>query len=217
MKTILSINMAMTLDGKVTRPDGKWYGLSSREDKKRMDKIRSEHDALLLGKNSILNDDPVVHLRYEEGNDPRAVILIRNGTIPKTKKVFKYSNKKPIIVCLENNYKEIFSELGSVSEIIALKETELEPELVVKEIHQLGYSKILLEGGPTLNYSFFKKDLVTDIFLTLVPFLVGQNNLPSIVNGNQFLENFDKEKWMLQEFEKKGNELFLHYQKISIE
>ena len=50
VKFQLSINMAMTLDGKVARPDGKWYGLSSRNDKKRMDLIRSQADALILGK-----------------------------------------------------------------------------------------------------------------------------------------------------------------------
>ena len=214
MQTILSINMAMTLDGKVTRPDGKWYGLSSREDKKRMDKIRSEHDALILGKNSILNDDPVVHLRYSEGNEPRAIILVRNGIIPLSKKVFKYSHKKPIIICLEKNYKDIFTELGSHSEIITLTQNELEPHVVLEELNKLGYYKILLEGGPTLNYSFFKEDLVTDIYLTIVPFLIGQNNLSSIVNGNQNLINFDNEKWILSEFEKVKNEVFLHYVKV---
>ncbi|HMZ61570.1 MAG TPA: dihydrofolate reductase family protein, partial [Leptospiraceae bacterium] len=43
---VLSVNMAMTIDGKTARPDGKWYGLSSRNDKIRMDKYRSEADAL---------------------------------------------------------------------------------------------------------------------------------------------------------------------------
>lgn len=87
----VSVNMAMTLDGKVSRPDGRWYGLSSRNDKKRMDEIRSKAEVLILGKNSILNDDPVVHLRYVDNvQDPRPVILVRSGTIPKDKKVFRF-------------------------------------------------------------------------------------------------------------------------------
>ena len=78
----LSINMAMTIDGKVERPDGKWYGLSSRADKARMDLYRSQNEILLLGKNSIINDNPIIHLRYVEGEEPLPVILIRKGTIP---------------------------------------------------------------------------------------------------------------------------------------
>ena len=65
MKFQLAINMAMTLDGKVARPDGKWYGLSSRQDKRQMDRIRSQADALILGKNSLINDDPVIKLRRQ--------------------------------------------------------------------------------------------------------------------------------------------------------
>ena len=83
----LAINMAMTLDGKVARPDGKWYGLSSRDDKKRMDVYRSSADALILGKNSLINDDPVIKLRYIDGKDPLPVILIRKGIVKKDRKV----------------------------------------------------------------------------------------------------------------------------------
>ena len=86
MKFQLAINMAMTLDGKVARPDGKWYGLSSRQDKRQMDRIRSQADALILGKNSLINDDPVIKLRYVEGKDPLPVILLRKGIVSKTKK-----------------------------------------------------------------------------------------------------------------------------------
>jgi riboflavin biosynthesis pyrimidine reductase len=80
--------MAMTLDGKVARPDGKWYGLSSRQDKRQMDRIRSQADALILGKNSLINDDPVIKLRYVEGKDPLPVILLRKGIVSKNRKVF---------------------------------------------------------------------------------------------------------------------------------
>lgn len=56
----LSVNMAMTLDGRVMRPDGRWHGLTSREDRRRMDEHRSHARALLLGKASLIADDPIV-------------------------------------------------------------------------------------------------------------------------------------------------------------
>ena len=211
MNYTLSINMAMTLDGKVARPDGKWYGLSSREDKKRMDFLRSQADALILGKNSILNDDPVIHLRYVDGEEPTPIILLRKGILPKTKKVFTHTKKKPIVFCLEENFSEVKSELSDVAEIFVFP--ELEPSLVLKKLVELGFKIILLEGGPTLNDSFFRAGLINKINLTIVPFLIGAKNLPSIVTGNVAYENFDLEKWELIHFEKNGNELFLTYAK----
>lgn len=214
MSFTLEINMAMTLDGKVARPDGKWYGLSSREDKKRMDLIRSGADALILGKNSLVNDDPVIHLRYVEGKNPKPVILIRSGVIPKTKKVFKFAGENtPIVFCLKQNYEDLKSELSELAEIICLYGDDINPQLVVNKLIEKGLTRILLEGGPTLNYSFMKQGLVSRINVTIVPFLIGKKNLPSIVNGESEFLDFDKANWEIVYFEKCGNEVFLTYQK----
>jgi riboflavin-specific deaminase-like protein len=207
----LAINMAMTLDGKVTRPDGKWYGLSSRKDKERMDVYRAWADALIVGKNSILNDNPVVHLRYVNANSPRIVLLVRKGSLPKNRRVFQLE-KKPLLFCTNQNYTQVCLELSEVAEIHCLGE-EIEPNSVIQSLVGQNYKKILLEGGPTLNYIFFQQNLVTKLHLTIVPFIIGQSNLKSIVEGKEALFEFDKSKWKLENVEKIENELFLTYVK----
>ncbi|MBW0433427.1 RibD family protein [Leptospira yasudae] len=211
----VTINMAMTLDGKVSRPDGRWYGLSSRNDKKRMDEIRSKADVLILGKNSILNDDPVIHLRYvENGNDPRPVILLRSGTLPEDKKVFRFSKQPPLIFCLNGNYSAVRDNLCSVAEIILLPGEDLSPLEVLKHLYEMGYREALLEGGPSLNDSFFRLDLISRIYITIVPFLIGQNDLPSITGGHKQYFEFDLKKWELKSHDAIDNEVFLMYEKI---
>ncbi|EMJ99707.1 MULTISPECIES: RibD family protein [unclassified Leptospira] len=210
----VSVNMAMTLDGKVCRPDGKWYGLSSRNDKRRMDQIRSEADALILGKNSILNDDPVTHLRYVESEkEPRAILLVRTGTIPSDKKVFHFSKVKPLLFCTSNNESQVRSELSEFAEIVTLQGEDLAPEIILNELEKRGYTKILLEGGPRLNDSFFRSGLVDRLYLTIVPFLIGQFGLPSITGGEFAYRNFDQEIWKLVSSEQKEQEVFLIYDK----
>ncbi|HMV42520.1 MAG TPA: RibD family protein [Leptospiraceae bacterium] len=213
MKLQLSINMAMTLDGKVARPDGKWYGLSSRNDKRKMDVIRSEADALIVGKNSILNDNPVIKLRYVEGKNPLPIILIRKGSLPKTKHIFQQADRKPLILCTPQNEKEIRQDLQEYAEILSLSSNEIEPKEVLSILSEKGFQKVLLEGGPTLNYAFQKEGLIDVINLTIVPFLIGQKSLPSIVTGDFPFPNFDQEKWKLVSFEKLENEIFLRYEK----
>ena len=134
MQFQLSINMAMTLDGKVARPDGKWYGLSSRDDKKRMDVYRSQTDALILGKNSLINDDPVIKLRYVEGKDPLPVILIRKGIVKKDRKVFSNPNMRPLVICLTENELAIKEELSEVGEILALEGNNIQPQKVKQSV-----------------------------------------------------------------------------------
>ncbi|WP_036040903.1 RibD family protein [Leptospira alstonii] len=210
----VSINMAMTLDGKVSRPDGRWYGLSSGNDKKKMDEIRSKSDVLILGKNSILNDDPVVHLRYvKNGKDPRPVILLRSGTLPEDKKVFRFSKQPPLIFCLNQNYSLVRDNLDSAAEVVLLSGNDLSPLEVLKVLSEMGYREILLEGGPSLNDSFFRSGLISRIYLTIVPFLIGQKDLPSITGGYKEYLDFDRKKWDLISSEVLENEVFLMYEK----
>lgn len=213
MKFQLSINMAMTLDGKVARPDGKWYGLSSRNDKKRMDLIRSQADALILGKNSLLNDDPVIKLRYVDGKDPLPVILLRKGIIPKTKKVFSHTVVRPLVICLHENESIVKEELAAHADILVLEGDDIDPTQVIEILKQKNLNRVLLEGGPTLNYAFQKAGLIDVINLTIVPFLIGKRNLPSIVDGEKEFLSFDSEKWNLTQCEKIDDEVFLKYEK----
>ncbi|MDZ4725483.1 MAG: RibD family protein [Leptospira sp.] len=208
----LSINMAMTLDGKVVRPDGRWYGLTSKDDKLQMDVYRSKSDAIILGKNSVINDNPVVKIRaFPNALNPRPVILIRNGTLPTDKHVFDESDHIPLVICTKNNLKEIKTDLENRAEIFALDSTDIDPKKVTGILKRKGYKNVLLEGGPKLNYSFLDGDLVDRIYITLVPYVIGKNGLAGIADGSSAIAGFDERNWLLTDTVSKGNEVFLTY------
>jgi 2,5-diamino-6-(ribosylamino)-4(3H)-pyrimidinone 5'-phosphate reductase len=213
MNQTLAINMAMTLDGKVARPDGKWYGMSSKDDKIQMDVYRSESDALIVGKNSIINDDPVIKIRYvENAINPRPIILIRRGSLPRDKKIFEESDHIPLVICCKSNKKEVMKELENLADIHALDSDDIDPKKVLGILSRQGYERILLEGGPKLNYSFLKQGLVNRIHITLTPFIIGQRDLPSIADGELSMPDFETSNWTLKSTKSVGNEIFLTYE-----
>lgn len=212
MKQIIAINMAMTLDGKVARPDGRWHGFSSLADKTQMDIYRSNSDALIVGKNSIINDDPVVKIRYvENAINPRPIILIRRGSLSNDKKIFEESDHIPLVICCKTNKKEIENNLHNLVDIHALDADDIDPKKVLGILTRQGYERILLEGGPKLNYSFLRQGLVNRIHITVVPFIIGQRTLPNIADGEVELPGFDKSKWKLSDSKTEGDEIFLTY------
>ena len=75
------LSAAFSIDGKIsTRTnDSK---LSSKEDKIRLHKLRSKVDAILIGKNTLLQDDPLLTVRHIKGKNPIRIILDSKGTIP---------------------------------------------------------------------------------------------------------------------------------------
>ena len=215
LKSTVSINMAMTLDGKIARPDGKWYGLSSKTDKMQMDIYRSVSDTLIIGKNSIINDDPVIRIRYvENAKNPRPVILVRNGTIPKNRKVFELAAERPYVICNSLNFLVVSDTLGGIAEVIEFKSDELRPEEVIRFLSEKGYHRILLEGGPRLNYSFMQAGVINRIYLTIVPYVIGKRNLPSIVDGEIEFSLFEKKEWRLTQSKAIEDEIFLTYDRI---
>jgi 2,5-diamino-6-(ribosylamino)-4(3H)-pyrimidinone 5'-phosphate reductase len=215
MKQTLSINMAMSIDGKVARPDGRWYGLTSEADKRQMDNYRSKSDAIIIGKNSIINDNPRIKLKFvENAINPRPIILIRRGTLTPDKKIFEESDHIPLVICCKANKKEIEENLKNRVEIHALDSDDIDPKKVLGILSRLGYERILLEGGPKLNYAFLKQGLVNRIHITLVPFLIGMKTLPAIADGDTDLPDFDKKKWKLVSSIQEESEVFLTYENI---
>jgi 2,5-diamino-6-(ribosylamino)-4(3H)-pyrimidinone 5'-phosphate reductase len=213
MKQILAINMAMTLDGKVARPDGKWHGFSSEADKRQMDIYRSNSDALIVGKNSIINDDPVIKIRFvENAINPRPIILIRRGVLSSDKKIFEESDHIPLVICCKKNKKEIETHLHNLVDIHALDSDDIDPKKVLGILSRQGYERILLEGGPKLNYSFLRQGLVNRIHITIVPFIIGQRTLPNLADGDVELPGFDRTKWKLTNSKTVGDEIFLTYE-----
>jgi riboflavin-specific deaminase-like protein len=214
----LFVNMAMTLDGKVMRPDGKWYGLSSPMDRLRMDKYRMDVDALIVGKNSVIQDDPVVvpqNLKIGRRRPPVPVMICRNSLPPVEKKLFQQKDVRPLLLVQENLTPEA-GEVEKYADVHFLTGEELEPQRVLSHLFKMGFKDILLEGGPALNHAFFQKDLVDVLYLTLVPRLIGNKDLPAIVHGAETFEGFDEREWELKKAETVGDELFLQYKRMRI-
>jgi len=207
----LSINMAMTLDGKVVLPDGRWHGLSSREDRRRMGIFRKNADALIMGVNSIENDDPDPGISGDE-KGPVPVIIARNSLPSIHKKVFR--SKRAILYTRKEVIHKDLEIYRDACRLMIKSMEDLTPMKILQDLHAQGFNSVLLEGGPRLNYSFFRENLVSKINLTIVPFLIGQKNLSGIVNGEEAFLDFSSPHWELISSEKVANEVFLEYRRI---
>lgn len=133
--------------------------LSNAVVKRLVHKLRSETDAIMIGTNTALIDNPVLDNRYWYGKLPTAIVIDRNLKIPLNYNLFKPDRK--VIVFNEekdetiNNviYKKIsFSDESSFWERISNK------------LFEIGITSVLLEGGSKTIQSFLDSKLACDIF-----------------------------------------------------
>ena len=188
-KVILSA--AVSIDGKIATPLGD-SNLSSKNDLKRVHKLRSQVDAILVGTNTIQNDNPLLTVRYVKGNNPVRIILNSLGNISTKYKIFKTAKKIPTIVVSsekisKNNKKRLESH---PIEIISTGKNSINLKRLLSSLYKKNIKSILLEGGGTTNWEFIKQNLVDEIFVTVTPFIVGGKNSISLVEGIGFSKNF---------------------------
>ncbi|HUU48918.1 MAG TPA: 2,5-diamino-6-(ribosylamino)-4(3H)-pyrimidinone 5'-phosphate reductase [Nitrosopumilaceae archaeon] len=212
-KIILSA--AMSIDGKIATVTGE-SKLSSKKDLIRLHKLRSQVDAILIGRNTVARDDPLLTVRFSKGKNPLRIILDSRGTISEKSKILQTSHKvNTIIVASKKISNKNLQKLKNFPiEIIIAGEKEVDVNLLVKILRKRKIKTVLLEGGGTINWEFIKNNLVNEFFITLTPLILGGKKAITLVQGEGFSKISKSSKLRLKRITRLENELVLNYIKL---
>ena len=211
-KPKVTLSAAITLDGKIGQKN-KQIILSSKADKIRVHKLRSKSDAILVGKNTVEQDDPLLTVRYAKGKNPIRIILDSHGRIKNTSKIIKTCKRVPtIIVTSEIISKPNLNRLRKLPvDLIICGKTQVNLTKLLPVLSKKGIKTVLLEGGGTLNRSFLKKNLIDEMIIALTPYVLGSKNTISLFEGLSFPSLKIKFPLKLKNIQKNGNEIILNY------
>ena len=203
------ISAAMSIDGKIATRTGK-SNLSSKKDLIRIHKLRRSIDAIVVGKNTINVDNPSLTVRHVKGKNPIRVILDSKGSLSPKSKVIKTAKKIPtILVVSENAPRKVERFVAKGVRVIRCGKNKIDLKRLLEILGKKGVKRIIVEGGGTTNWHFFKEKLVDEIAITVTPYVLGGSTAISLVEGDGFGEIPDSFK--LKKIEKIQNEIVLHY------
>ena len=206
---------AVSVDGKIATKtnDSK---LSSQKDIQRLHKLRSSVDAILVGKNTVSRDNPLLTVRYAKGKNPIRIVLDSKGTIPRTSKILQSSDKISTIIAVSKKItKKNLEKLEKFPvEIIISGTDSVNLKLLLKKLSKKKIKTILVEGGGTVNWEFVKQELFDEIILTLSPFLIGGEDSVSYLRGTGFSKISNSPNLRLKSVKRLKNHLVLHYVKL---
>ncbi len=214
-KPYVILSAAISIDGKITTKTGD-SKLSSKQDSVRLHKLRSKVDAILVGKNTVSQDDPLLTVRYTKGKNPIRIVLDSKGTISKKSKILQTSNKVPTIIAVSKKIsKSNFDKLHKFPvEIIIAGKNSVNIKLLLKKLSDKKIKTILVEGGGTVNWEFIKHNLFDELIITLSPFLIGGNDAISFIQGQGFKKISNSPNLHLKSIKRLKNHLVLHYVKV---
>lgn len=211
-KPSVILSAAVSIDGKIATRTGD-SRLSSKRDKIRVHKLRSKVDAILVGINTVLLDDPILTVRYAKGKNPVRVVLDSRGTISSKSRILKTCSKIPTIIAVSKTAtrKNIKRLNKHPIEILIAGDKKINVKKLLKFLLRKKIKRILLEGGGTVNWEFINQGLIDEIIITITPFLVGGKDSISLVEGQGFDKISKSKKFKLRKTIRMRNELVLHY------
>ena len=214
-KPYIILSAATSVDGKIATRTGD-SNLSSKQDKVRLHKLRSKVDAILVGKNTVLLDNPLLTVRYARGKNPIRIILDSKGTISKKSKILQTSDKIPTIIAVSKTIsKSNYDKLCKFPvEIITAGKNSVDIKLLLKKLSNKKINTILVEGGGTVNWEFIKHNLFDELIITLSPFLIGGNDAISFVQGKGFEKISNSPNLRLKSIKRLKNHVVLYYVKV---
>ena len=154
------LKVAMTADGKITWGNGKRKKISGKETFKLAHELRSEYDAILVGINTVLKDNPGLTCRIKGGRQPLRIVIDSEAKIPLGAKVLK--GGRALIVCTKKapatRIRKI-QEKGAGVMIVNQKKGRVDLHGLMKQIGLAGISSVLVEGGAKIIHSFIDEGI----------------------------------------------------------
>nr|WP_269461516.1 RibD family protein [Methylocaldum marinum] len=173
----VTLTYAQSIDGSIAVDSQVPYALSSRPSLTLTHFLRAHHDALLVGVNTILSDDPQLNVRYYEGENPQPVILDSNLRTPPDCRVLRQSEKPPIIVTTAESDPDKREALRSAgATILVVQPGEggcVDLGETLTKLSQLGIRTLMVEGGSKIIGTFLKYHLVNYCVITITPKIIG--------------------------------------------
>lgn len=187
-RPFVSMKYAMTLDGKIATRTGDSKWITGEDARAYGHYLRKAHDCILVGKNTVLADDPELTTRLVEGRNPLRIVLDSNCEIPMTAKIFDGEAETLLVTGTSKQAKaEALQALPKV-EVLQLPAVngKLPVALLLQELAGRNLTSILVEGGSTVHGDFLEAGLVDRIYAFIAPKLIGGKEALTPVGGKGF-------------------------------
>lgn len=181
----VTLKIAQTLDGRIATAAGESKWITGEDARLAGHRLRDRHDAILVGINTVLKDDPSLTTRIPGGRDPLRVILDTRLRIPlKAKVLVQRSSAKTLIATLDSMPKDRLGALldaGADILIVKAKDGQVDLKDLMRKLGSFGVTSVLIEGGSAVNASALKSGIVDKVVLFAAPLLMtGADSLCSI-------------------------------------
>lgn len=186
-KPFIAMKVAMTLDGKIATASGQSKWITNETSRAYGYKLRDIYDGIMVGINTVKEDNPSLTARVEGGKNPVRIILDSSLDIDLNAKVITDKQAQTIIATTDRAERSKVATLEKQGiKILVVDKDKNNHVDIAKLIDILGQQKIcsiLVEGGGSIHGSLIENHLVDRVYFFIAPKIVGGKNAKNPVMG----------------------------------
>lgn len=194
------VNAAMSADGKLSSRERTQIDISGPADFERVDRLRAESDAVMVGVGTVLADDPSLTVKDDDhratreaaGESPNPARVVADSRIRTPPDATVLDDAAPTyLLCSEAAPSDFVAEMADAGATVFREgEDRVELGAAFERLEAAGIEQLLVEGGGELIFSLFAKGLVDDLSVFVGPTILGGRDAPTLADGDGFTEDF---------------------------
>jgi 2,5-diamino-6-(ribosylamino)-4(3H)-pyrimidinone 5'-phosphate reductase len=196
----VAVNAAMSADGKLSTREREQVAISGPDDFDRVDAMRADSDAVMVGVGTVLADDPSLTVddgarrerREAAGKpaNPARVIADSRMRTPTDARVLDDAATTYLLTS-EGAPPDFVDEIEDTgTDVITAGETRVDLDAALSELDDRGIERLMVEGGGELIFSLFEAGLVDELSVFVGSRIIGGRNAPTLADGDGFVDEF---------------------------
>lgn len=178
-RPFIALKFAISLDGKLATISGGSKWITSQKSRDLARSLRANYQGILVGINTVLQDDPHLGIRKKGLKDPIRIILDNDLKIPLYSQVLRDENVI-IVTTKKADQKKLKNLQEKNIQVLIFERNSIPLDQLIRRLYELKIISVLVEGGGEVLGSFIDAGLIDKVYAFIAPMLLGGREAKTI-------------------------------------
>jgi 2,5-diamino-6-(ribosylamino)-4(3H)-pyrimidinone 5'-phosphate reductase len=221
MRPSVVVNVAMSADGKLSTRERRQVKISGAEDFARVDRLKADCDAVMVGIGTVLADDPSLTVknpdlknrrqREGKGGHPARVVIDSRARISPDASVLNKGDGLRVVAVSGRADPARVDVLRKKATVIVAGDEEVDLVRVLNELAAMGIQRLMVEGGGTLIAGMIRAGLVDEIYTFIGNIIIGGKDAPTLADGPGWITEAEFARLVLVDTTRIEDGILIHW------